>query len=144
MDLNLAVNAFATAIAYAEGFYVNGSRPQRNHNPGDLTIDTVGLGVGKDGPFIVYANDADGWTALKRQVQLILTNTSSIYNTDMTIQDMANRYTATDQAAWALNVAGKLGVSPDTKISTILATATTGVGAIIVLIALVMYFRNKK
>lgn len=143
MEMSVAVNAFATAIAYAEGFYVNGSRPQRNHNPGDLTIDTVGLGVGKDGPFIVYANDNDGWTALKRQVQLILTNTSSIYNTDMTIQDMANRYTATDQSSWALNVANKLGVSPDTKIATILEAATAGVGAIVVLIALVLYFRNK-
>jgi hypothetical protein len=143
MDLNVAVNAFATAIAYAEGFYVNGSRAQRNHNPGDLTLDTVGLGVGKDGPFIVYANDDDGWTALKRQVQLILTNTSNVYNTDMTIQDVANRYTATDQSAWALNVANKLGVSPDTKVSTILETATAGVGAIVVLIALVLYFKTK-
>lgn len=143
MDLNVATNAFAVAIAYAEGFYINGSRPQRNHNPGDLTIDTVGLGVGKDGPFVVYANDDDGWAALKRQVQLILTNTSNVYNTDMTIQDVANRYTATDQSAWALNVANKLGVSPDTKVSTILETATAGVGAIVVLIALVLYFRTK-
>jgi hypothetical protein len=135
MDLGIATNAFATAIAYAEGFYVNGSRSQRNHNPGDLTVDSVGLGVGKDGPFIVYANDDDGWTALKHQVQLILTNTSSIYNTNMTIQDVANRYTATEQSAWALNVANKLGVSPDTKVSTLLTEATAGFGAIVVLIA---------
>lgn len=144
MDLNIATNAFATAIAYAEGFYVNGSRPQRNNNPGDLTFDTIGKGIGKDGPFIVYRTVEDGWDALKRQVSLILTNTSSIYNTDMTISDMAEHYTATEQSAWAMNVASKLGVSPDTKISAILETAGAGIGAMVVLIALVLYFRNKK
>lgn len=143
MELNTATNAFAVAIAYAEGFYINGSRPQRNNNPGDLTIDTIGKAIGKDGPFVVYQTVEDGWEALKRQVSLILTNTSGIYNTNMTIQDVANRYTATEQSAWALNVANKLGVSPDTKISEILTTATAGVGAIVVLIALVLYFRNK-
>lgn len=144
MELNLATNAFATAIAYAEGFYVNGSRPQRNNNPGDLTVDTTGRGIGKDGPFIIYRTVDDGWDALRQQVRLILTNTSHIYNTDMTIQDVANQYTATDQSAWALNVANRLGVSPDTKISTLLETATVGVGGIVVLIALVLYFRNKR
>lgn len=143
MELNVATNAFATAIAYAEGFYVNGSRPQRNNNPGDLTVDTIGRGIGKDGPFIRYATVDDGWDALRKQVQMILTNTSSIYNSDMTIQDVANKYTATNQATWALNVANKLGVSPDTKVSTLLTEATAGVGAIVVLIALVLYFRNK-
>jgi hypothetical protein len=145
MDLDVAINAFATAIAYAEGFYVNGSRPQRNNNPGDLTLDTIGKGIGKDGPFIIYATPDDGWEALKRQVSLILTNTSNVYNTNMTIQDMANRYTTTEQEAWALNVAGKLGVSPDTKISTILETAAIvgGGGAILFLVALVLYLRNK-
>jgi hypothetical protein len=143
MDLEIATNAFATAIAYAEGFYVNGSRPQRNHNPGDLTIDTNGMATGRDGPFVVYGNVEDGWDALRQQVKLILTNTSHVYNTDMTIQDVANKYTATDQSAWALNVANKLGVSPDTKVSAILETATAGVGAIVVLIALVLYFRHK-
>lgn len=143
MDLNVAINALSTAIAYAEGFYVNGSRPQRNHNPGDLTVDTIGKGIGKDGPFIIYANVNDGWEALKRQVSLILTNTSGIYNTDMTIMDMARRYTTTEQSAWAMNVASKLGVSPETKISTLLETAGGGIGAMVVLIALVMYFRNK-
>jgi prolyl-tRNA editing enzyme YbaK/EbsC (Cys-tRNA(Pro) deacylase) len=74
---------------------------------------------------------------------MILTDTSNIYNSDMTISDVAERYTATDQTAWALNVANKLGVSPDTKVSTLLTEATAGVGAIVVLIALVLYFRDK-
>lgn len=146
MDLDIATNAFATAIAYAEGFYVNGSRPQRNNNPGDLTVDTIGKGIGMDGPFIVYATPDDGWDALRQQVRLILTNTSRIYNTDMTIQDVANRYTTTDQSAWAMNVASKLGVSPDTKVSSILETAAAagvGIGGIVVLFALFLFFKNK-
>jgi hypothetical protein len=142
------INAFAVGIAFAEGFYVNGSRPQRNHNPGDLTVDTIGLAVGRDGPFVVYANDNDGWNALKEQVRKIVTNTSSIYNSDMTINDIAQKYTTTDQAAWAMNVASKLGVSPDTRIGDLMtiaevATAGIGIGAVIVAIIAIYFLRKK-
>ena len=35
MSYSSIVDKIAQAIAYAEGFFVTGSRPQRNHNPGD-------------------------------------------------------------------------------------------------------------
>lgn len=146
MTTEQVINAFAVAIAFAEGFYVNGSRSQRNHNPGDLTIDTIGLAVGRDGPFVVYANDNDGWMALREQVRKIVTNTSSIYNSNMTIADIAEKYTTTEQSAWALNVATKLGVSPDTRIGDLMATAETvaiGGGALVIGI-LVLYFLWRK
>jgi len=108
---------FAQAVATAEGFYVPGSRPARNHNPGDLTLDLTGAGVGWDGPFVIYATDADGFAALMVQIQKALDGTSSVYTPDMTIMQFATKYTATDQAAWASTVAGYLGVTVDTPIS---------------------------
>jgi len=144
MTLDSAINAFAVAIAYAEGFYVNGSRAQRNNNPGNITLDITNEGIGKDGPFIIYATAEDGWQALKKQVSMILNNTSGIYNSEMTIAEIAEKYTATEQAAWAMNVASKLGISPTTKISSLLTTATAGISGIVVLIALVLYFKTKK
>jgi hypothetical protein len=114
-----AVDRIATAIAAAEGFSIPGSRPGRNHNPGDLTVDTTGKGVGRDGIFIVYATDSDGWDALRQQVQLMLNNTSKVYNNGMTIADVAARYTTTDQAAWAAIVARELGVTQDTTLAEI-------------------------
>lgn len=107
------VDKLAYAIALAEGFFVSGSRPQRNHNPGDLERDVTGRAVGRDGPYVVYASDNDGWDALKLQVGLMFGG-SHIYTPDMSIADVASHYTATDQTAWASIVAGSLGVTPDT------------------------------
>jgi hypothetical protein len=149
MDQSTAIQSIAVAIAFAEGFYVPGSRASRNHNPGDLTVDTVGLGVGQDGPFVIYATDNDGWTALKKQVELILTNASHVYTSDMTINQIAALYTSTDSAAWAMNVASKLGVSPDTRISDIMnlsenvVTAGVGLGALILAVVALWYLRKK-
>lgn len=111
------VDALAKAIATAEGFYVDGSRPQRNHNPGDMTADLVGKGVGYDGPFVIYATDDDGWSNLKAQIQKWFDGTSRNADSSSTIADLAGFYTNTEQGAWANNVANALGVSTDTSLS---------------------------
>ncbi len=139
----MIVDSLAEAIAYAEGFFVAGSRAARNHNPGDLTVDVTGKGIGKDGIFIVYASDADGWDALKHQVNLMLTNASQIYNNQMTIREVASRYTTTDQLAWATNVAARLGVSMDTKLSD-LAVTGIGIGALVIFALLWMLAKGRK
>lgn len=113
------VARIADAIAYAEGAQIPGSRPYRNNNPGDLTVDLNGKGVGTDGPFIVYRSMSDGMDALKKQVTLMLTNQSKIYNRDMTIQEVANNYTSTQQLDWARNVATRLGASVNDTIATV-------------------------
>jgi len=147
-----AINAMADAIAYAEGFYVTGSRPQRDNNPGDMTKDLIGRAVGMDGAFVVYANAQDGWDNLKQQISLIFNDASQIYNSDMTIYQIAQKYTTTDQLAWAQNVASRLGVSLDTKISDLVSgieqvvtsapviDATAG----IILIVVMLYFFHSK
>lgn len=113
------VNKFARAIANAEGFFLKGSRPQRNHNPGDLTRDTTGKSVGMDEGYVRYANDVDGWEALYKQVRLMFTGASSYYNRTMTILEVAKLYTSTEQPEWAGNVAKYLGVTIDTKLEDI-------------------------
>lgn len=110
------VQRIAEAIAAAEGFYVAGSRPAQNHNPGDMTADLIGKSIGKDGPFVMYSNDQDGWDNLTHQIQLWLGGGSSHATADSTISDISQFYTSTDQTAWATNVANNLGVSIDTPI----------------------------
>lgn len=110
------VQKIAQAIALAEGFYVSGSRPARNHNPGDMTQDLIGKSVGTDGIFVVYATDDDGWANLYAQIEKWLDGNSSHATSDSTILEIANFYTTTDQTAWATTVANELGVSLDTPI----------------------------
>lgn len=115
------VKKIARGFAFAEGFFKSGSRPKRNHNPGDLTLDTTGKAIGKDDAYVIYANDSDGWEALFQQVRLMLKNTSSHYNRSMTITEVSRKYTSTEQADWARNVATFLGVTVDTKLEEIQA-----------------------
>ncbi len=112
------VQKLAKAIAQAEGFFVESSRPKRNHNPGDLTRDLTGKGVGFDAIYVIYGNDEDGWEALRRQVSLMF-HGSHIYNPSMTIAEVSRHYTTTDQNAWATIVSEVLGVTVDTRLADI-------------------------
>ncbi len=55
------ISKIADAIAFAEGFFVAGSRPHRNNNPGDLERDLTSKGKGWDGPYVIYATPQKGW-----------------------------------------------------------------------------------
>jgi hypothetical protein len=105
----------ADAIAFAEGYFASGSRPRRNNNPGDLERDITGKGIGRDGPYVIYANAQDGQEALEHQVSLMFEG-SPIYNPSMTIAEVAEHYTATEREAWAGNVAARLGVGVGTRL----------------------------
>lgn len=112
------IRKIAEAIAHAEGYYVQGSIPSRYNNPGDLTADITGKAVGQYGMYMVYGTPQDGWDALYKQVRLMFGG-SRIYNPLMTIREVAQRYTATQQDAWAANVAAHLGVPVDTRLQDI-------------------------
>ena len=118
--MNDIVKRFAEAIARQEGFYVKGSRAQRNNNPGNVRKDLVGKAIRFDGGFPVYAKIADGWENLYRQVRYFYRG-SKIYNPSMTIEEIAQRYTTTEQKEWAANVAAYLGVTVRTKASELVA-----------------------
>lgn len=102
------VRRLALAIATAEGFWKKDSLPRRLNNPGSL----------KDqyGNFRAFVTEEEGWRALYRQIELMLSGKSKWYRPDMTIAEVARYYTATEQSIWASNVAKTLGVSVDTKI----------------------------
>lgn len=119
------VKKIAEAIAHAEGFYAHNSRPARNHNPGDMTLDLVNKAIRKDGktvkdgPYPIYENDEDGWENLYAQVEKWLDGDSHMASPESTIYQLSRFYTTTDQDAWAANVAKHLGVTIETKIKDI-------------------------
>ncbi len=63
---------FVEAIATQEGFYVAGSRPQRNNNPCDLRADGI-VWKGQSGTdaagFCIFDTVEDGWRAGRLDVQ---------------------------------------------------------------------------
>jgi len=143
VTVNELIDKFADAIAYAEGYYVTSSRAERNHNPGNLTVDTTGTSIGNDGPFMVYASPDDGWEALKKQVERMIDGTSQYYNQTMSILEIAYKYTATDALAWARNVASRLGVSTDITLMDLLSEKSLMSGGIILaILAIIFLFRK--
>ncbi len=118
-----AVQKIAKAIAKAEGFYVQGSIPQRANNPGDLERGDIGFGV--IALKTIYPSAGQGWEAIYHQIGIMLDNSSAVYGPTWTIQDVADEYVSgmqsdtKDSVAWAQNVADSLGVSVDTQIGTI-------------------------
>jgi hypothetical protein len=58
----------AQAIAREEGFYVTGSRAERNHNPGNLEYGAFAIAHGaekSDGRFAIFPDPLDGFEALE-------------------------------------------------------------------------------
>ncbi len=110
----MTLEQIAQAIAHAEGFYVEGSFPQRNHNPGDLVSPPTHPGqVGVEAGKAVFGNDRAGWMALEHQLRLIAMGMSHFYNVGMTLEQLAHVWTGGDHALnWAQNAAIRLGVSP--------------------------------
>jgi hypothetical protein len=89
-----------------------------------------------DGPFIVYASDADGFADLGLQIRKMFEGTSRIYDASMSILDVARRWTMTEPEAWAHNVASYLGVSVDTSLESLAGNVGGGAisGAVILFI----------
>lgn len=104
----------AAAIAKAEG-----SNPDWN-NPGDLTISfgypTLGT-VNADG-VLKFQNHLDGWNALYKQLQSIISG-GSRYTLQMTLAEFGQGYSGGD-ANWAKNVALELQTTPNATLGSIL------------------------
>jgi hypothetical protein len=111
MQYSQAIIDLGNAIAGAEGFGKPGDIPTNAHNPGDLVIPNwKGATLGAE-KISVFASDDEGWARLRHQLQLIVDGKSHVYNLDMTILQMANKWTRTDPAVWANNVATAIGVT---------------------------------
>lgn len=112
----------AEAIARMEGFYLNGTVPNRLNNPGDLVF--VGQHgakphpiTGKDGKVRTYcefATTEDGWAALHRQIQLDA-------GRGLTLLQFIHKYApasdANDPKGYAAFVARFVGAPLDTPLS---------------------------
>jgi hypothetical protein len=105
-----SIKTFARAIAHAEGFGVPDAIPTIANNPGDLALPgwtpTIGAGIA------IFDDVNEGWSRLYRQLGLILSGSSQVYNLDMSLAEMGMKYSGGDPN-WAVNVAAYLGVSTD-------------------------------
>lgn len=116
------LDAFAHAIARAEGFGVRNTIPTRCHNPGDIRSSRSGhhyagqVGLSKRG-YVIFKNDAAGFAALKDQLRLILSGQSKHYNADMTIAHVAKVYSGGSRA-WSKIVSKHLEVPASTTLRT--------------------------
>jgi hypothetical protein len=103
------IKRFAEAIAKQEGFYVEGSVPQRANNPTDLTDDgDVGYGTiqtsGPDGSKItIYPNVNDGWAAAYRKFRRMLSGASEVYTLALSMEEVGLKYSGDPN--WGTNVA---------------------------------------
>ena len=108
-DLVVRIAIAFAAIAHAEGFWVPGSLPRRNHNPGDL-LDAAGRNP-------QYADILTGAAATVRELVLIFTRASRVYSLAMTWRRMSQLWTGGDNAAaWCAAVCDDLGVDPDSTL----------------------------
>lgn len=115
------IPTWAQSIATFEGFFSPGSRPARNHNPGDLKFAGQPGAVGKDPQnFAVFPNDSSGWQALYNQLAHYATEFPGysilqimahyLGQAAPTADSQGNAYT------YAGAVASALGVSVDTTL----------------------------
>lgn len=105
---------FSWAIAKAEGFFLRGSIPNRDHNPGDIkalhSYTFPGqVGIDKHG-HVIFRNDNKGWAALQNQVRKMCVE-SGHYSPQMTIQQVGRHY-AKDWKHWSINVARNMKCDP--------------------------------
>jgi hypothetical protein len=64
------MSKLAQLIATEEGFYVPGTLPNRDNNPGDLRHSPHSFHIGDPNAIGQIDNPADGWADLERQLQL--------------------------------------------------------------------------
>jgi len=110
---------FSWAIAKAEGFFLKGSIPYRDHNPGDIKAlhghtFPGQVGIDKHG-HVIFRNDNKGWAALQNQVRKMCVE-SGRYSPQMTIQQIGHKY-AKDWKQWSNNVARNMNCDPRTTLA---------------------------
>jgi hypothetical protein len=106
--------AIANAIARTEGFFTKGTIPQVHNNPGDIE--------NAHGQKMVFATESDGWDALYRQIELMITGRSRIYKPTMTWIQIGSYYDGEKLFMdWVSNVTKVLGVEPSSTLGEFIA-----------------------
>ena len=109
----------AEAIAHEEGFYIPGSLPNRDHNPGDLRHSPHSFHLPSAPNAIgVIDNDADGWEDLNTQLR-------EYAERDMTIQAMVFDYAPPSEnntAGYLAYICSECNCQPTDLVSAVLAS----------------------
>lgn len=112
----------AKAIAHAEGYGPLNNLPTRINNPGDMELGDLGYGV-QAGKTIFRELDA-GWEHLYFEVWLMLNGKSHVYSPNLSLIEIAAKYTGNDNAAaWASIVAQDIGISVNDQLKQFLSYA---------------------
>lgn len=102
------------AIARQEGFYVDGTRANRNNNPGNLEYGSFAISqgaTGSDGRFAIFPDADAGFTALKNLL-------ANFYH-GLTLRQAISKYapaSENDTNAYVNNVSQWTGIAPDSPI----------------------------
>lgn len=120
------LSPFAEAIGHAEGFFTPLTRPNRNNNPGDMILAAPATSYTdkSDGTYAIFDTSQDGWQALEDELDLWRRNVSPVYGafakslgvsqiTQLSFNQIAQKYSPDGWQNWAANVASHLGASPD-------------------------------
>jgi hypothetical protein len=105
---------FLEAIAREEGFYVTGTRAQRNHNPGNIEFGKFSTANGAlhgDPRFAVFPTDDQGFACMRALFQ-------SAYQ-GLTVAEAIAKWappTENDTQSYVNNVCTWTGLTPDTII----------------------------
>jgi len=117
------VQDMALAIMNFEGYY-DGSRSQRNNNPGNLRwfgdkIPWHGA-VGVDETHhVIFDTFENGWNGLIKQLKLAFENRSRVYSDKDTLFSFFGKYAEANTNQYANYVALQLQVTPDTTLAEI-------------------------
>jgi hypothetical protein len=111
------LSPFADAIAHAEGFYIVGSRSNRNRNPGDFILapPATNYTSNSDGTYAVFDTVDDGWQCLEDELDFIRRGVSHFKDT-FTFEQLAQGYSPDGWQNWAANVSKFLGAVPSEQI----------------------------
>lgn len=110
------VTKLALAIAHQEGYFIPGSLPNRNCNPGDLRHAPGETHPGNPDAVGCFPDAVTGWQALERQLGLYGSR-------GLTIAQMVNEYapsTENDSAGYLAFVCQYVGCQPTDLVSQVL------------------------
>lgn len=117
------IDRMAAAIQDFEGWYP-GSRSFRNNNPGNLrwfsdSFPWTGATGVDESNHVIFDSYESGLSALKYQLRLAFSGSSSIYSPFDTLYQFFTKYAEGNQDAYARFVAARLGVSPDSTLGSL-------------------------
>lgn len=109
LDYPDEIHTIAEAISVAEGYHVEDSIPFKLNNPGDLE--------NSQGKKFAFLTAGDGWNALYRQVELMVSGRSKIYKPSMTWEQIGKLYDGEEEYMnWVNNVCKELEVTPESTL----------------------------